>query len=134
VAHRACVFQTIIFRSCEHALRLPRKSRALSNWKTSSRPPNVRAGASAARGVDGFGELRLRKPELPPDVRISNSGASDWVGGANSGSSATMRSMSASVRLSNFSASKSPFCAFACCSVLRVIIKTSHSTGRVSPK
>jgi hypothetical protein len=66
--------------------------------------------------------------------RISNSEASNWVGGANSGSSAIMRSMSASVRLSNFSGSKWPFCAFACRSVLRVIIKTSHSTGRVSPK
>src|SRR6266446_5741976 len=31
-----------IFRSCEHALRLPRKRRALFNWKMSSRPPNVR--------------------------------------------------------------------------------------------
>jgi len=35
----------MIFRSCEHALRLPRKRRALSNRKTSSRPPNVRVGA-----------------------------------------------------------------------------------------
>jgi len=59
--------------------------------------------------------------------RISNSGASDWVGGANSGSSAITRSMSASVRLSNFSA-------FACRSGLRVIIKASHSTGPASPK
>jgi hypothetical protein len=34
----------MIFRSCEHALRLPRKRRS-SNWKMSSRPPNVRVQA-----------------------------------------------------------------------------------------
>jgi hypothetical protein len=32
----------MIFRACERALRLPRKRRAFSNWKMSSRPPNVR--------------------------------------------------------------------------------------------
>jgi hypothetical protein len=33
VAHRACVFQTMIFRSYKRVLRLPCKRRALSNWK-----------------------------------------------------------------------------------------------------
>jgi hypothetical protein len=33
VPHSAWVFQTMIFRSCEIALRLPRKRRALSTGK-----------------------------------------------------------------------------------------------------
>jgi hypothetical protein len=81
-----------------------------------------------------LGELRLGKPSFRRMSRISNSGAGDWVGGANSGSSAIRRSISASVRRSNFSESKWPFSAFACRRVLRVIIKTSHPTGPASPK
>ena len=57
--HRARVFHTMIFRSCEHALRLPRKRRALSNWKMSSRPPNVRVGGHL-RPVTSMGWRRWR--------------------------------------------------------------------------
>jgi hypothetical protein len=45
--------------------------------------------------------------------RMSCSGVRSSVGGARSGSSAIIRSISASARLSNFSASNCPFCAVA---------------------
>jgi hypothetical protein len=47
VAHRARIFQTMIFWSCERVLRLPRKP--LSNWEMSSGPPNVRVWPQTAR-------------------------------------------------------------------------------------
>ena len=55
-------YQTMIFRSCEHALRPPRTRRALSNWKPSSRPPNVRVGAcvTSITGPNGGAELYER--------------------------------------------------------------------------
>jgi hypothetical protein len=75
--------------------------------------------------VELLGELRLGKPKLPTDVPHFQQRANDWVGGASSGSSAIIRSISASVRVSNFSASKWPLSEFACRSVLRVIINLS---------
>jgi hypothetical protein len=42
----------MIFRSCEHALRLPRKRRALSNWKRHE-TAECPCWGIAAGGVDG---------------------------------------------------------------------------------
>src|SRR5260370_9254121 len=74
LAHRAWVFQTMIFRSCGRALRLPRKRRALSTWRMSSRRPNVRVWPAATapdiglewclRGTVGL--WRSRQTARPP--------------------------------------------------------------------
>jgi hypothetical protein len=63
------ILQTIIFRGCEHALRLPRKRRAPSNWKISLRSLNVRVGAPPAiigpsRGPTGRPRPPSRKREV----------------------------------------------------------------------
>jgi hypothetical protein len=52
----------MIFRSCEHALCLPRKRRALSNWKMSSRPANVLVQAKVfeAAGRRSFAPFPVR--------------------------------------------------------------------------
>jgi hypothetical protein len=52
-------FQTMIFRSCEHALRPPRTCRALSNWKPSSRLPNVRVGACVTNAPSACNDAEL---------------------------------------------------------------------------
>ena len=62
VAHRACVFQTMIFRSYERALRLPCKGHAFSNWKGQDVWQGDGHFIRSAEALSLFG-LRLEWPE-----------------------------------------------------------------------
>jgi hypothetical protein len=61
VAHSAGVFQTMIFRSYERALRLPRKRRALTDViRTTSARPSGQAEAFEPAGRGSFAPFAVR--------------------------------------------------------------------------
>jgi hypothetical protein len=78
----------MIFQSYGRALRLPRKRRALSNGKMSSRPPNVRAWpAATARDIGLEWRLRGQNPSslsINPSARSNLEGATVTPSGAES--------------------------------------------------